>query len=386
MPRILYVITKSELGGAQSHVADLLEGFAALGANSGNRDNSGNALSELKKAEVHLATGAEGPLTARARELGAQVHLLPRLQRSVNPLVDLAAVRECAALLRRVRPDLVHAHSSKAGAVVRLAGNRTGVPVVFTAHGWGFSPGAPRARRALAWAVEAALAPLSARIICVCESDRQLALQKRVGNARTLVTVHNGIAPDAERARPDQGPPRFIMVARFNEQKDQATLLHALSLLERDGQKRDFHVDLVGTGPSFEELQRLARQLQIEDRISFLGDRDDVPWLLCASQAFILSTHYEGLPISVMEAMRAGLPVIATNVNGIPEEVAPETGLLVPPRDAPALARAIDTLVGDAAQRRRMGRKGREKFEREFTRDLMIAKVEALYRQVLNRM
>lgn len=381
MPRILYVITKSELGGAQSHVADLLEGFTV------SKTNSDNAPSEfIGRCEVHLATGTEGPLTQRARELGARVHLLPRLQRSVNPLVDLAAVREGAALIQRVKPDLIHAHSSKAGAVVRLAGRRTGVPVVFTAHGWGFSAGAPPARRVLAWAVEAALAPLGARIICVCESDRRLALHRRVGSAKTLVTIHNGIAPQSEQARPEHGPPRFLMVARFSEQKDQTTLLRALSLLERDGTARAFHVDLVGTGPTIDQLKSLARELSLEQRVSFLGDRDDVPALLCASQAFVLATHYEGLPISIMEAMRAGLPVIATDVNGIPEQVThDQTGLLVSPGDAPALARALDALVLDAPRRGSLGRAGREKFERQFSRDQMIERVERLYLEVLGR-
>jgi len=378
MRRILQIITKSELGGAQSHVADLLEGFSSLGTNEGEP--------LVGQYEMHVAASVEGPLLDRARACGATVHLLPRLQRSVKPLEDLAAVRECAALVRRVKPDLVHAHSSKAGIVARLVGHRTGTPVVFTAHGWGFSPGTPPARRALAWAVEAAVAPLSARIVCVSESDRVLALSRRVGTSKQLVTIRYGIPPEAQQAHPETDPPRFIMVARFSEQKDQTTLLHALSLLEGDGKTRDFGVDLVGTGPDFEKLQALAKELRLDGRVAFLGDRHDVPALLAASQVFLLSTHYEGLPISIMEAMRAGLPVIATDVSGIKEEVAhEETGLLTPHRDAPALARAVDFLLESAPRRADMGRAARQKFEREFTRARMLREVEQLYRDVLNR-
>ncbi len=374
MPRILYVITKSELGGAQSHVADLIEGFAA---------SHSNADRKLKgDLELHLAASVEGPLLDRARAVGAHVHLLPRLQRSVNPLVDLAAVRECALLLRRVRPHLVHAHSSKAGVVARLAGHRTGVPVVFTAHGWGFSPGTPPARRALALAVEAAVAPLSARIICVSESDRQLALAHRVGTKRSLVTVRNGLAPSDVRARPSEQPPRLLMVARFNEQKDQSTLLRAVAHLERD-KTLDYALDLVGSGPHFERVRALASELQVLHRVSFLGDRHDVPALLGAAQGFVLSTHYEGLPLSIMEALRAGLPVVATDVSGIKEEVAHnETGLLVPRRDEIALADALQTLIKDPQKRARMGAMGRQKFEAEFTRERMLLETEQLYAQV----
>ena len=402
MRRILQIITKSELGGAQSHVADLLEGFGVPQTNLDNRDNSANSdnpassdnpansdnkLSEfIGCCEMHLATGTEGPLTARAREVGAKVHILPRLQRSVNPVVDLEAVRECARLIRRIKPDIVHAHSSKAGVVARLAGRRTGVPVVFTAHGWGFSPGTPPARRALAWAVEAFVAPLGARIICVSESDRQLALSRRVGTSEKLVTVRYGIPPQSDQAQPATSPPRLIMVARFNEQKDQATLLHALSLLERDGKERDFHVDLVGSGPDFSKLQTLARELNLLNRVSFLGDRHDVPQLLTGSQVFILSTHYEGLPISIMEAMRAGLPVVATDVSGIKEEVEhQQTGFLTPHLDAPALARALDALIQDAPRRKAMGLAARQKFEQEFTRDRMLRQIEELYRELARR-
>jgi glycosyltransferase involved in cell wall biosynthesis len=365
MRRILHIITKSELGGAQSHVADLLAGFRS---------------SDTKQ---FLATGAEGPLTEHARELGVQVHLLPRLQRSVNPLVDLAAVRECAHLLRRVRPHIVHAHSSKAGVVARLAGHRTGVPVVFTAHGWGFSPGTPLARRTLALAVEAAIAPLSARIICVSESDRQLALAHHVGTKRSLVTIRHGLAPSDVRARPADQPPRLLMVARFNEQKDQSTLLRAVARLEQIDKNLVYTLDLVGSGPNLERVRSLAGELNVLHRVSFLGDRHDVPTLLGAAQLFVLSTHYEGLPISIIEALRAGLPVVATDVSGIKEEVAHnETGLLVPHRDEIALADALQKIIKDPQMRARMGKLGRQKFEAEFTRARMLLEIERLYAQV----
>lgn len=376
-PKILQIITKSELGGAQSHVADLLEGFSAFNP---NRDTTS---SESATFEMHLAVGVEGPLTELARRVGASVHLLPRLQRSINPFTDLAAVRECSALVRRVKPGLIHAHSSKAGVVARLTGRRTGVPVVFTAHGWGFSPGTPPARRALALAVEASVAPLSARIICVSESDRQLALRLNVGTKRSLVTVRYGIAPSSILAHPATQPPRLLMVARFNEQKDQTTLLHAVALLERENETLRYAVDLVGSGPHYERVRGLARELNVEGRVSFLGDRHDVPDLLGASQVFVLSTHYEGLPISIMEAMRAGLPVIATNVSGIKEEVEQgHNGLLVPHLDVPALAKALKTLILDASMRAQMGKRAREKWEREFTRARMLNEIQQLYVQV----
>jgi len=365
MPNVLQIITKSELGGAQSHVADLLDGLRG------------------GDTELHLAAGVEGPLTARARALGVAVHLLPLLQHAIHPSRDVAAVRECAALIRRIKPDLVHAHSSKAGMVARLAGKRTGIPVVFTVHGWGFNPGPSRPARGLAWAVEWMLAKGGGRIICVSEHSRQSALASRIGNARQLVTIRNGIAPDAPLAHPESDPPRLVMVARFAKPKDYATLLHAAAWLQNQDAP-PFRLALIGSGPQMEEMRALARSLNFGEEVSFEGDRGDVPQILADAQGFILSSYSEGLPLSIMEAMRAGLPIIATNVGGIPEEVeAGVNGWLVPPHNAPALGAAMRELLESPARRAEVGRASRRKFEREFTRDRMLRQIEALYREVL---
>jgi len=366
-PKILYIITRANLGGAQTNVLDLIAGLRA-------------------RYDVRLATGEEDVLTARVRALGMPVYLLPRLVRRINPLSDLAAVWECAALIRRIKPDLIHAHSSKAGVIARIAGLLTGVPVVFTAHGWGFSPGAPPLRRCVAWLGERVVAPLSARIICVSESDRRLALRDGIGTARVLTVVNYGIGREEGRAAsPATQPPRFIMVARFNEQKDQETLLRAFARLV-PAEVADATLEFIGSGPALDHCRALAATLGVTDRVAFLGDRQDVPELLALGQGFVLSTHYEGLPISILEAMRAGLPVIATAVSGIPEEVSDgETGLLVPHGDVAALATALRTLIHAPELRSRLGEAGHRKFHASFTLERMLARSEAVYRDVLGR-
>lgn len=363
MARILYLITKSELGGAQSHVLDLVAGMVA-------------------HHEIHLATSTRGPLTEAAESCGAQIHILPKLARSIHPLRDLGALRECAALVRRVRPDLLHCHSSKAGLIGRVCGRKMRVATIFTAHGWGFAPGTPRFRRALAFAIEWGAARLAQRIICVSESDRQLALRCGVGTRRTLRTIRLGLASTREysQAAPQNEPMRLLCVARFSEQKDQPTLLRALAAMSW----RDVHLDLVGSGPQLASCRALAHSLGVENRVSFLGDRHDVPQLLATTQVFVLATHYEGLPISILEAMRAGLPIVATRVNGVPEEVAHEqSGLLVPRGDVAALAMALDMLAAAPDLRRQMGRAGHRKFHREFSAERMLQETEELYREVL---
>jgi glycosyltransferase involved in cell wall biosynthesis len=360
-PVLLYVITKSDIGGAQGNVLDLIKAFR-------------------HSYEVHLAVGIRGPLSEDVEALGVPVHVLHRLTRNIKLTGDLACIQDCMALIRRLNPVVIHAHSSKAGVVARVAGWRCGVPTVFTAHGWGFSPGTPKLRRLVAFVVERLLSTISTKIICVSESDRQQALKLGVGNKRKLATVRYGIYnTTVPQANPGLEPVKMIMVARFNEQKDQATLLRAIARLKH----HQLHLNLAGSGPSFETCKALAVELGISDRLSFLGDRRDVPELLQQSQVFILSTHYEGLPISILEAMRCGLPVIGSSVNGIPEEVEQgQTGFVVPPRNPEALANALDRVLSSSELRTSMGIAAKAKFEREFTIDRMTDETQMIYAEV----
>jgi glycosyltransferase involved in cell wall biosynthesis len=359
---LVYVITKAELGGAQMHVYDLIKSL-------------------YYEYEIHLVVGNLGWLTDKCGKLGVSCHHLPILDRNINLLKDLRAVREFVALVKQIKPDIIHAHSGKPGLIARLSGAICHVPVVFTAHGWSFDPNAPKLRRNVAFVVEKLLTPLAAKIICVSESDRQLAIGSRVAGKDQIVTIHNGIDHlDAPIATPAINPPQLIVVARFNkQQKDHETLMRAIKTIDRD-----FKVLFVGTGPDWEEAKTIAKNLNILSKVTFLGDRLDVQNLLAQSQLFILTTHYEGLPISILEAMRAGLPVIATNVNGIPEQVEDGlTGLLVPRQDVQALTTAILTLLKDPVMRRNMGDEGSKKLAKEFTGDRMVAKTRLIYQYII---
>jgi glycosyltransferase involved in cell wall biosynthesis/nucleoside-diphosphate-sugar epimerase len=364
-PVLAYVITRSELGGAQGHVHDLIKSLH-------------------NDYQLHLIVGNLGWLADKCDELGVSVHHLPTLTRSINFIKDVTAVKELVQTIEKIKPDLIHAHSSKAGIIARLAGKICNVPVVFTAHGWGFDPNAPKLRRNIALAAEKMLAKFANKIICVSESDRQLAINLGVVKADRVVTIHNGIDAGVELpvSNTTATSTQLIMVARFNkQQKDQTTLMKAIKQVDRD-----INVLFVGTGPDFEEAKNTAKELDILSKASFLGDRLDVPQLLAQSQIFVLSTHYEGLPISILEAMRAGLPIIATNVNGIPEQVVDgKTGLLVERQDVDGLAAAITTLVDNPTLCQKMGSEGIDKLQREFTIDEMVASTKALYQSVMSQ-
>jgi glycosyltransferase involved in cell wall biosynthesis len=365
-PVLIYIITKSELGGAQRHVYDLI-----------------NSLHETY--EVHLVVGTTGWLVDMSTALGVYCHHLPILNRNINIFKDLLAIEEFVRLVNKIKPDLIHAHSSKPGVIARLAGAICRVPVVFTAHGWGFSPNSPTVIRNIAFVVEKLLAPLASKIICVCESDRQLAIKSKVVAKHRLVTIHNGIETiDAPRANPAIDPLQLIMVARFTKkQKDHDTLMQAIKII-KEQIRTDIKVVMVGTGPDWEDAKQTAKDLNILANIDFVGDRLDVPDLLAQSQVFVLSTHYEGFPISVLEAMRAGLPVIATKVNGVSEQIVDGvTGLLVPHLDVYSLVAAIMTLIDHPEMRQSMGAEGSQKLARQFTLDRMSSRIDTLYKSVI---
>jgi glycosyltransferase involved in cell wall biosynthesis len=361
-PVLVYTITKAELGGAQRHVYDLIESLH-------------------HEYEIHLIVGSLGWLADKSRELGVSVYHLTTLTRSVNMLLDILAVKEFINLIKQIKPDIIHAHSGKPGVIARLAGAICKTPVIFTAHGWGFDPNAPKLRSNTAFVIEKLLNPLAAKIICVCESDRQLAIKLKVVDSDRVVTIHNGIRNvDALLSTPAANPPQIIMVARFNkQQKDQYTFMKAIKILNEE-----IKVLFLGTGPDWEEAKNIAQDLDILSKVSFLGDRLDVDALLAESQIFVLTTHYEGLPVSILEAMRAGLPVIATNVNGIPEQVVDGiTGLLVPHQDVNALVEALTILINDPDIRRRMGSEGAKKLTKEFTVEQMVAKTKLVYQSII---
>ena len=361
-PRILYVVTRAERGGAQTHVLDL-------------------ACSMQRDFEVSVATGEEGFLTEACRERAIPVHVLPHLQREVRPLADARAFREIWQLIRKLRPDLLHLHTFKAGFLARLAGRILGIPSVYTIHAWLYGTAAvSRLSSALSGPCERLAAYWCERIITVSRAGARVVRGHRIGSPSKLVTIHNGLpdCPEQAQLSPTEKPV-VTMVARFIEGKDHELLLRAFAQVPKGPQLR-----LVGDGPTRASAESLARELGIQDQVDFLGNRDDVASLLATSDVFVLASQSEMLPISILEAMRAGLPVIASDVGGVAEAVANnENGFLVPSGSVSALAQALTDLTNDYALRLRMGRAGRQRFTDQFLSSSMQERTRSIYRDVL---
>ncbi|HTR18331.1 MAG TPA: glycosyltransferase family 4 protein [Acetobacteraceae bacterium] len=323
------------------------------------------------RARGHEVIGvcAEGPLLDEARAEGFRIEKVP-MARSLSPRAQWRAFRALVALFRAERPDLVHAHMPISGFLARLAARVAGVPrVAYTCHGYLFNQPGPRPRRAAALAMEW----IGGRFtdIYLTVSTEEAADARRLGLHARAVPVGNGRDPAAfrpdpaarARLRAELGVPEervvITAVSRLVRHKGYPELLAAMRAVP------EAELWVVGerlASDHGEDLEPYFRESGLGPRLRRLGYRRDIPAILAASDVFCLPSHFEGLPMSVIEAMLTGLPVVATTIRGPREQVMEgETGLLVPPRRVPELAAALARLAGDAALRARMGAAGRER-------------------------
>jgi glycosyltransferase involved in cell wall biosynthesis len=363
--RIAYVVTRADaVGGATVHVVEMARAML----------NRGHA--------VAVFVGGEGPAARRLAESGAPVRGLRFMRRQVRPDRDLPALLELTAALRGFRPDLVSTHTAKAGWIGRAASARLGVPSIYTPHGLPVGDRIPGLRAAFFRTAERIAGRWARAVVCVCEHERRLALAHRLAPPRRLLVVHNGAREIPEELRSDPGanPVRIVSVARFEAPKDHRTLLCALARLR----SLDWELELVGDGPLESSSRALAASLGIARNVRFAGYRQDVAAVLGRAQVFVLSSRSEALPRSVLEAMRAGLPVVATDVGGLPEMIAHGVnGMLTPRGNHEALAAALASLIVDAGSRLRLGASARATYETRFRLEFMIEKTAAIYEKVL---
>jgi glycosyltransferase involved in cell wall biosynthesis len=358
-PRLLMLITLSELGGAQTAVALLLPGIVA-------------------EFEVTVAAQGSGPLRVAAETAGARYVELHHVRRPIDPWHDALALVELIRLCRQVGPDIVHVHSSKMGVLGRLAAWLAHVPIrVLTVHGWSFAPYHGPSRSLFVW-IERLMRPVTTTVVCVSEKTRQEGVAARACDPRRSVVIHNAVDVHAFAHAPRRDRTAEVVgVGRFAYPKDFATLLEALRLVEAPCRVR-----LVGDGPELDAVASALDRMGLSRRVQLLGARADVPDLLASSDIFVLSSRSEGFPVSVLEAMAAGLPVVATDVGGVAEAVEEgETGFLVPAGDSEALARGLERLLVDGELRHRLGAAGRARARSHFDVSPYRAAYAALYRR-----
>jgi glycosyltransferase involved in cell wall biosynthesis len=365
--KVLHVVTKSEHGGAQTHVWQLALHLRQAGHSA------------------HITAYPGGWLEAQAAANGIPFHPNGELSNSFNPAKGVAAGKRIVRLVRDLRPDVVHCHSSAAGFWARLA-IKGSTPTIFTAHGWGFMPGAPWLRRRLLLMAEKRVARFTAHYICVSERDGRLAMAEGIATEERLSIIHNGVEihHSGPRALTGDATIRAIFVGRLARPKEPEVLISALSELP-ETVRGAYELQIVGDGPMLAQLR--GQVSRSPARVSLLGalSRDEVLRALSESQLFILVSRYEGFPVSILEAMSMGLALIASDVGGVGEAVTPECGILMQRGDKEALKRALTRFAEDRQIIGRFGAAARERARREFSVTAMCEKTLAVYESVLRQ-
>lgn len=346
-----------------------------------------------------LGVSGPGPFAAGLAELGVEHHVLPSLTRAVDPRADLRAPFDLARLFRALRPDLVHTHNPKPGVYGRIAARAARVPaVVNTVHGLYATPDDRAVKRAVVYGLERLASTCSdAELV---QNPEDVATLRRIGvPARKVYLLGNGIdlarfararIPDARveevRRSVGAGPDDVVcgLVGRLVWEKGYREVFAAVARLRAQHPRLRVFV----AGPFDEAKADAVTPADIEqaerDGIVFLGMRDDVDVLYAAMDLYVLASHREGWPRSAMEAAAMGVPVVATDIRGCRQVVDPGvTGLLVPVRDAVALADAVGALVDDPARRAAMGAAATAKAARDFDEQHQIATTLAVYQALL---
>jgi glycosyltransferase involved in cell wall biosynthesis len=382
--KVVHVITRLIIGGAQENTLLTVED-----------------LHHHYHDDVTLITGpAEGPegdLFERARKRELKVEVMPELVRAVRPWTDLKAYWKLRAAFRRLRPDVVHTHSSKAGILGRAAAWHERVPgVVHTIHGLPFGPFESALRNRLYISLERWAAWRCHAIVSVCDAMTEQALAAGVGQLDQFVTVYSGMDADAflQPRRPREEVRRalgladdqvaFATVARLFELKGHEDLVAVAPAVLRANPKVRFV--WVGDGVLRERLVADLQQSGIRDAFILTGlvPPDEIPDLLAAVDGVIHPSLREGLARVLPQALLAGRPVISYDIDGAREVVSPETGVLLKPKDLPGLSAAIGRLASDPTLRAAMGQEGRRRFAGQFRHETMTQQLRSLYERLLD--
>jgi glycosyltransferase involved in cell wall biosynthesis len=373
--RVLHVLGGTEFGGAIWVVQSYVE-----------------ALMEQGCAVTICATADR--VTDLFRRAGCEIIEIPEMVRAIDPRRDAIAVAKLARICRRRRFDVVHTHTSKGGIVGRAAARLAGVPIILhTAHGFAFHERSSRRSMALYVTLERLAARWSDRIITVSEFHREWALSLGIGSPEKVVTIHNGIsrarlavsrsAADVRREFGLAADDLVIAsIGRLAPGKGLEDLVVALPEIRRSQPRA--RLLLAGDGPLRPELEAQVRGSGLEGFVHLPGFREDVGDLLMAADLVAAPSLREGLSISVLEAMAMGRPIVATTIGSNRELIEDGvSGLLIPPDDAPALAAAVSSLLGDPDRAARFGNAARDRFEAGFTERAMKDAVWNLYATLL---
>lgn len=379
------MIARLNMGGPALHVAYLSTGLEERGY-------------ETTLVAGSLALGEES-MSGVAERLGVRIVTVPELHREISPLRDLRSVYHLAELIRELRPQILHTHTAKAGAIGRLAalvaGDAAPPIVVHTFHGHVLRGYFGPLRSGFFRLLERWLTRRTTALVAVSPEVRDDLVALGIAPVDKFTVVRLGIELDSRVGPPDGDgtetrrllgipPDRFVVgwVGRMTGVKRTDDVLLAVRRLRDRGV--DAALCMVGDGPDRDAVERRAHELGIVRDSFFLGYQDDVAPFYAAFDALILPSANEGTPVSAIEALAGGRPVVATRVGGVPDVVRDGVdGFLVDPGDVEAMAERLAALAADRDLRARMGRAGRAEVHERYSVDRLLDDMDQLYRRLL---
>jgi glycosyltransferase involved in cell wall biosynthesis len=373
---LLYVITKLELGGAQKQLLSLARHL------------------DKNKFNVFIFTARRGPLIQQAAAIPhVTLKTSSVLERTINPLRDILALFEIYAFIRKNSIDLVHTHSSKAGILGRLAGRLAGTKMILhTVHGWSFHDCQhPLTRRLFIW-LERLAAKISHKIIVVSEHDKVKGVINGIGKENQYALIRYGINYADFSRRNGAIRKEFAIqnddlvvtnVSCFKPQKACLDFVRLAFLVNRIFPAAKFI--LAGDGRMRGKIEKAINRFRLRDKFILTGWRQDIPEILSATDVFILTSLWEGLPIAALEALASSRPVIATDTGGIREVIKEgDNGFLISVKDMRAMKDKLMLLLQDKTLREAMGEKGLSHLGSDFTQEKMVNRSQELYEGLIS--
>lgn len=375
MKKILFIITKAETGGAQKVVYSLIKGL-------------------YKDYNITLAYGQGYDLINWVKPFNIKTVCIPELIREIKPLKDTIALKKLYKLIKTEKFDIVHCHSAKAGTLGRIAAKFCGVKkVVYTVHGWGSSvnPYQSKFKTYVLSFIEIILSFFCTDIVCVSKADEKIGTKFKISGQK-LCTIYNGITVNTVNEVKNIREELNILndemiigtVARVAPQKNWKNSLKLIQYLKK--QSIDVKFLWIGDGPEFEKLKINIKKMKLENSFILLGNRNDVEEILENLDIFILLTNWEGLPISIIEAMHKGLPIIASNVGGNKELVFNnKNGYLIQDNDnIEFIGNKVISILKDKELQKKLGLNSKKLADKYFSEKVMVEKYREIF-EVFNR-
>ncbi len=328
-----------------------------------------------------------GGLSKRASDLDVAVYRV-RMRREISPFYDLQNLFEISGIVRKIKPDLIHAHSSKAGILGRIAAVLNRIPVIYTPNAYAFL-GSTGFKRAMYLLIEIAIRPFTSLLLAVGQSEYERSVHDVRFPLERVRTVENAIKILETPTRLETSPgsvPLVLMVGRLNYQKNPEMFVRAAHIVANQVPNAEFRIIGGGYQEFHGKLTRnLVASLFLKERLKILNwmDQDSLVKLMERAQVIVVPSRYDGLPFLVLEAMAMGKPVVGTRVDGVKDAIADgETGFLVELDDVKSMAERIILLLKDPELRSRLGNAGWKRVEREFNIEKNIRRIENIYCEV----